>query len=47
MGAEHQALLDAVLNRDIQAAQTLIAEHLQTTGRLLMTALKANPPADR
>jgi DNA-binding GntR family transcriptional regulator len=47
VGAEHQALLDAVLNRDILAAQTLIAEHLQTTGRLLMTALKASPPADR
>lgn len=47
VGAEHQALLDAVLNRDIQAAQTLMGEHLQTTGRVLMAALKANPTADR
>ncbi|MFM9923373.1 GntR family transcriptional regulator [Variovorax sp. H27-G14] len=47
VGAEHQALLDAVLNRDILAAQTLISEHLQTTGRLLLAALKANPPAER
>jgi DNA-binding GntR family transcriptional regulator len=45
VGAEHQALLDAVLNRDIQAAQALIAEHLQTTGRLLMSALRASSPA--
>jgi DNA-binding GntR family transcriptional regulator len=47
VGAEHQALLDAVLNRDIQAAQALIAEHLQTTGRLLMAALQASPRADK
>ncbi|MEZ2297327.1 GntR family transcriptional regulator [Variovorax sp. RCC_210] len=47
VGAEHQALLDAVLNRDIQAAQVLMAEHLQTTGRLLMSALKASVPAER
>lgn len=47
VGAEHQALLDAVLNRDIQAAQALMAEHLQTTGRLLMSALKASVPAER
>lgn len=47
VGAEHQALLDAVLQRDIQAAQALMAEHLQTTGRVLMAALKANPTTDR
>ncbi|MDM0006170.1 GntR family transcriptional regulator [Variovorax sp. J22G73] len=47
VGAEHQALLDAVLNRDIQAAQVLMAEHLQTTGRLLMSALRASVPAER
>lgn len=45
--AEHQALVDAVLNRDIQAAQTLIAEHLQMTGRLLLAALQASPPSNK
>jgi DNA-binding GntR family transcriptional regulator len=45
--AEHQALVDAVLARDIQRAQNLIAEHLQTTGRLLLAALKAQPAADK
>ena len=45
--AEHQALVDAVLERDVQRAQTLIAEHLQTTGRVLLAALKANPPSDK
>ncbi|MDR6522162.1 FCD domain-containing protein [Variovorax gossypii] len=47
VGAEHRALLEAVLNRDIQTAQALIAEHLQTTGRLLLTALKKNPRAEK
>jgi GntR family carbon starvation induced transcriptional regulator len=36
--SEHQAIVDAVLNRDIQAAQERIAEHLQATARLLLAS---------
>ncbi len=41
---EHQALVDAVLGKDVQAAQALITEHLQTTGRLLVEGLRARAP---
>ena len=41
---EHQALVDAVLGKDVQAAQALIVEHLQTTGRLLVEGLRAQAP---
>lgn len=43
VSVEHQALLGALLNRDILAAQALITEHLQMTGRLLVAALDAPP----
>ncbi len=38
--SEHQAIVDAVLNRDIQAAQECMAEHLQATARMLLTSPK-------
>ena len=36
--AEHQALVDAVLDRDVQKAQQLIADHLRKTAELLMNS---------
>jgi len=48
---EHQALMTAVLNHDVQLAQNLIAQHLQTTAQLALDspALQVNlaqePPA--
>lgn len=44
---EHQALVDAALNRDVQTAQTLIAEHLERTGTMLLAGLQAHPVLDR
>jgi GntR family transcriptional regulator, carbon starvation induced regulator len=35
---EHQALLDALLARDIAHAQALMARHLQTTTDLLLAS---------
>jgi len=37
VATEHQALLNAVLSKDISLAQTLIAAHLQTTVDLLLS----------
>ena len=36
--AEHQGIVDAVLNRDIQAAQQRISVHLATTAKLLLSS---------
>jgi len=36
VAAEHQGIVDAVLSRDILAAQARIAEHIATTARLLL-----------
>lgn len=36
--AEHQGIVDAVLNRDIQGAQQRIAEHLATTAKMLLNS---------
>ena len=36
--AEHQALVDAVLDRDVQKAQQIIADHLRKTAELLMNS---------
>ncbi|MFA7556336.1 MAG: GntR family transcriptional regulator [Hydrogenophaga sp.] len=41
VAAEHQALLNAVLSKDIPLTQTLIAAHLQTTVDLLLRAPNA------
>ncbi|MES2187789.1 MAG: FCD domain-containing protein [Pseudomonadota bacterium] len=38
VGAEHQALVNAVLNRDVAAAQALVASHMQRTATILLTA---------
>jgi DNA-binding GntR family transcriptional regulator len=38
--SEHRAIVDAVLDRDVQTAQACIAEHLQATARLLLTSPK-------
>jgi DNA-binding GntR family transcriptional regulator len=38
--SEHKAIVDAVLNRDIQTAQEGMAEHLYATARLLLTSPK-------
>ena len=44
---EHQALVDAVLNKDIETAQALIAEHLDNTAQLLLNSPHlALSPAD-
>ena len=40
--AEHQAIVDAVLKRDIQAAQSLIAQHLDHTAQLLLSSPHLN-----
>jgi GntR family carbon starvation induced transcriptional regulator len=42
VATEHQALLNAVLSKDIPLAQTLIAAHLQTTVDLLLRAPNAH-----
>jgi len=34
--AEHQALIDAMLDRDVERAQQLIGKHLEKTARLLL-----------
>lgn len=39
--AEHQALLDAVLSKDIKMVQKLIGTHLQTTVNLLLSSSNA------
>lgn len=36
---EHQALMNAVLSRDVAAAQSLVADHIQRTADILLTAL--------
>lgn len=38
--AEHQAIVDAVLNKDVPTAQALIAQHLGATAELLLGALR-------
>jgi DNA-binding GntR family transcriptional regulator len=45
---EHQALVDAVLDRDVQTAQALIAEHLDNTARMLLDSphLAMSPAVD-
>ena len=40
--AEHQAIVDAVLKRDIQAAQALLAQHLDHTAQLLLSSSRLN-----
>lgn len=46
VGAEHQAIVDAILKHDVVAAQALMAAHLNATARLLLSsprlALHAN-----
>lgn len=42
--AEHQAIVNAVLGRDIEAAQQNIADHLQTTGKWLFKSSKLTIP---
>jgi DNA-binding GntR family transcriptional regulator len=37
--AEHEAILDAICARDIEAAQTLVARHLLATGELIYSFL--------
>ena len=36
--AEHRALMDAVLIRDVHTAQALIAEHLEMTASVLLAS---------
>lgn len=38
VGAEHQALVNAVLNRDVECSQNLVADHMQRTATILLTA---------
>ena len=38
--SEHQAIVNAVLNRDTQTAQEYMVEHLHATARLLLTSPK-------
>ena len=44
--AEHQAIVDAVLNKDIPAAQALIAKHLSVTAELLLGSLQFGEAAE-
>jgi DNA-binding GntR family transcriptional regulator len=38
--AEHEAILEAMRNRDTEAAQTLVARHLLATGELVYRFLQ-------
>jgi DNA-binding GntR family transcriptional regulator len=47
--AEHEAIFNALVARDIEAAQTLVARHLLATGELVYRLLRdeqaeAHPP---